>query len=251
MIFALTLSFKASSSNGITTLMPFSSLRDHPRGCGAHLLPQRRQLYCRGSPRWRCGPVTLPGIIPAGAGLTLSSIAATDSTRDHPRGCGAHFSVGLPPAPQWGSSPRVRGSLPTPFFRSLQAGIIPAGAGLTRYGIGLCRRRRDHPRGCGAHALYGLPCLPLRGSSPRVRGSLYLRGWQDLRRGIIPAGAGLTDCQLSRASGLRDHPRGCGAHTKKSQQLRHFPVLWLPESFTFKHSYRILHLVYSFVSAAT
>ena len=158
MIFALTLSFKASSSNGITTLMPFSSLRDHPRGCGAHLLPQRRQLYCRGSsprvrgsPRWRCDPVTLPGIIPAGAGLTGVGSGVTKCWRDHPRGCGAHIEHPSCTLPCAGSSPRVRGSLEDITEDVKQHGIIPAGAGLTRPARRLYGHARDHPRGCGAH----------------------------------------------------------------------------------------------------
>ena len=170
-----------------------------------------------------------------------------------------------------GSSPRVRGSrICKLFFRAAQ-GIIPAGAGLTARsdsqtrqegiipaGAGLTRGRLvqdsrwwDHPRGCGAHSPPHFFTVTIRGSSPRVRGSRSTSHTITYSNGIIPAGAGLTMHDNAFAVLLRDHPRGCGAHTKKSQQLRHFPVLWLPESFTFKHSYRILHLVYSFVSAAT
>ena len=179
MIFALTLSFKASSSNGITTLMPFSSLRDHPRGCGAHLLPQRRQLYCRGSsPRVRgslCRQSqqrTLHGIIPAGAGLTRYGIGLCRRRRDHPRGCGAHSEADCQQIDFWGSSPRVRGSpaVLRPYCR--RAGIIPAGAGLTQADQGHVLHGRDHPRGCGAHQLAAHVITYLIGSSPRVRGSL-------------------------------------------------------------------------------
>ena len=213
MIFALTLSFKASSSNGITTLMPFSSLRDHPRGCGAHLLPQRRQLYCRGSPRGRCGPVTLPGIIPAGAGLTLSSIAATDSTRDHPRGCGAHSMVLSSPNSGLGSSPRVRGSLFCWSPACAAMGIIPAGAGLTSHSLFSIFASGDHPRGCGAHTVRNRSLSSSPGSSPRVRGSRPVWLALSALAGIIPAGAGLTlPSRLARPT-ARDHPRGCGAHS--------------------------------------
>ena len=55
------------------------------------------------------------------------------------------------------------------------------------------------------------------GSSPRVRGSLEHIFSIENHDGIIPAGAGLTAptnlCGYSR----RDHPRGCGAHSKRSQ----------------------------------
>ena len=71
-------------------------------------------------------------------------------------------------------------------------GIIPAGAGLTGEMERKGSTTRDHPRGCGAH----LPHRSLMpygvGSSPRVRGSLFLANPDDEAVGIIPAGAGLT-----------------------------------------------------------
>ena len=171
------------------------------------------------------------GIIPAGAGLT----------RTPPN----FLTVSQ------GSSPRVRGSQIVSCHAHLDCGIIPAGAGLTNIRVSCTCTHRDHPRGCGAHTTVRPIDILRQGSSPRVRGSHGEIVNTFHTYGIIPAGAGLTGNVPPRKTQIGDHPRGCGAHTKKSQQLRHFPVLWLPESFTFKHSYRILHLVYSFVSAAT
>ena len=72
--------------------------RDHPRRCGAHPLlrlhclalegssPQVRGSRCR---VFRFGLVV--GIIPAGAGLTISCLVDISVLRDHPRRCGAHL----------------------------------------------------------------------------------------------------------------------------------------------------------------
>ena len=55
-------------------------------------------------------------------------------------------------------------------------GIIPAHAGLT----GIARSKGyicwDHPRACGAHAQYERNKYTFKGSSPRMRGSLLIKG---------------------------------------------------------------------------
>ena len=114
------------------------NFRDHPRRCGAHagLLIVVSQMIgsspqVRGSPLSHTYPCTRPGIIPAGAGLTLIEISYHISCRDHPRRCGAHDSKNS----HWfclvGSSPQVRGSRLQKEFVDNANGIIPAGAGLT------------------------------------------------------------------------------------------------------------------------
>ena len=152
---------------------------DHPRGCGAHngqYIPDEEvpgsSPRVRGSRQSRSFYHLPIGIIPAGAGLTFSEPFTTASSRDHPRGCGAH-SLKMPTRSQAsGSSPRVRGS----HFVTPEANT----------------GRRDHPRGCGAH----WNVRPLRstsaGSSPRVRGSRVILRDKQTGKGIIPAGAGLT-----------------------------------------------------------
>ena len=138
----------------------------------------------------------------------------TRTTRDHPRGCGAHASRGWSTASRQGSSPRVRGSPKKLSPNTFNAGIIPAGAGLTTRQAPRRKRARDHPRGCGAHRkLRGRFCSWM-GSSPRVRGSRPCREKGHSRDGIIPAGAGLTPTSQRRKTDSWDHPRGCGAHNQ-------------------------------------
>ena len=124
--------------------------------------------------------------------------------------------------------------LPLPF-----TGIIPAHAGLTSAAAAHGLRVEDHPRGCGAHvkpssgaaSRAGFPrgcrahlnfcCRSsgLQGSPPRVRGSQYGRHQSTHAPGIIPAGAGLTHIQQTSGRRGRDHPRGCGAHSRRSDKM--------------------------------
>ena len=166
----------------------------------------------RGSRLCACVQAISLGIIPAHAGLTARKSRRFTIRRDHPRACGAHLNT---PAFAWlfqGSSPRMRGSHRGKDKSLVRAGIIPAHAGLTRLQQSLRQFARDHPRACGAH----LPALPfttrLKGSSPRMRGSLHclLSSKRGLR--IIPAHAGLTRISSTITWPIRDHPRACGAH---------------------------------------
>ena len=157
------------------------------------------------------------GIIPAGAGLTRDVRTRAGRGWDHPRGCGAHEQKRNDILSKQGSSPRVRGSPVITGVLLPPSGIIPAGAGLTRNNRRPIASERDHPRGCGAHILRRCRKMANPGSSPRVRGSLMFFDISRAVRGIIPAGAGLTQRVRDRPGSRRDHPRGCGAHTKKSQ----------------------------------
>ena len=133
-------------------------LRDHPRVCGEHS-PRAAQsaIDLGSSPRMRGTlclcliNVELLGIIPAYAGNTIRIVPRNAAKRDHPRVCGEHSQVidrqCLPP----GSSPRMRGTLPSKRESMCSLGIIPAYAGNT----GEHQKRRcfrwDHPRVCGEH----------------------------------------------------------------------------------------------------
>ena len=133
-------------------------VRDHPRGCGAHLLNLDVLALNEGSsPRMRGSRQehgvsdTERGIIPADAGLTIAVVLDGHHGRDHPRGCGAHQRKQCPTSPNTGSSPRMRGSLIDNAPSLGMCGIIPADAGLTCRQSYQSRHCRDHPRGCGAH----------------------------------------------------------------------------------------------------
>ena len=165
---------------GLTATLTHSRYprRDHPRGCGAHSCLKRAYgIFAGSSPRvrgsrlQRLEALLRNGIIPAGAGLTKDDGIRFSAIRDHPRGCGAHYTGEILQGSNSGSSPQVRGSQTIVKRVSVQLGIIPAGAGLTDLPNKEDIKQRDHPRGCGAHKITIDDVYVVWGSSPRVRGS--------------------------------------------------------------------------------
>ena len=179
--------------------------RDHPRVCGEHTTKTLSLGHYTGSsPRVRGTPRLAPpcragqGIIPACAGNTLIGIITSGVGRDHPRVCGEHPYRHHHQRCRTGSSPRVRGTLPsTPLARN-PPGIIPACAGNTSVHIRPGGARRDHPRVCGEHQSITPTMVETQGSSPRVRGTLETTPFQVFFALIIPACAGNTVCAASR-----------------------------------------------------
>ena len=90
---------------------------DHPRMCGEHIgLTVMAQNAPGSSPHVR-GALAgdgrddrVVGIIPACAGSTVFRCIRVARVWDHPRMCGEHASLRLPPALSRGSSPHVRGA---------------------------------------------------------------------------------------------------------------------------------------------
>ena len=195
------------------------SHRDHPRMCGEH-----RRLFCWASLQLGSSPHvrgTLDdrghdreqtGIIPACAGNTCARSAAMRRTWDHPRMCGEHQSTDPLALAQQGSSPHVRGTLHHAGIDGHRAGIIPACAGNTRMTALPRPSTRDHPRMCGEHPLVFCGSLPVRGSSPHVRGTLTLLPPVRACCRIIPACAGNTQPSPFSHVEAWDHPRMCGEH---------------------------------------
>ena len=157
---------------------------DHPRACGAHSYANSAMQSLSGSsPRMRGSPKSSSqthlrtGIIPAHAGLTISSLSSSSVPWDHPRACGAHDWHVVKVVQLRGSSPRMRGSPVMTMEYTTELGIIPAHAGLTLMTTKSSIATRDHPRACGAHSLTLILTSLVPGSSPRMRGSPY--GYQE------------------------------------------------------------------------
>ena len=166
----------------------------------------------RGSRTLRSDRSSLPGIIPAHAGLTGTEFVLRPAGRDHPRACGAHTEPDAPVRASAGSSPRMRGSRIQEIEGEQLAGIIPAHAGLTTRMLGAASARGDHPRACGAHTRTSSRHAREVGSSPRMRGSHVNPHARFSAVGIIPAHAGLTNHPPHQSQVSWDHPRACGAH---------------------------------------
>ena len=197
----------------------YNSCRDHPRVCGEHSEETNTTTTWTGSsPRMR-GTLSHSrrriehhGIIPAYAGNTIPQIFPHPRLRDHPRVCGEHPVGVLMVCFRLGSSPRMRGTPPTMQEVVHAVGIIPAYAGNTPCGTVRSARCRDHPRVCGEHSLYNRIRQRMEGSSPRMRGTRFLRRIVVWAIGIIPAYAGNTIPQFHMLNIPRDHPRVCGEH---------------------------------------
>ena len=153
---------------------------DHPRGCGEHALAVLSAESCLGSsPRMRGAPMStdwlwpVARIIPADAGSTDREIEFRFDDKDHPRGCGEHWSSLSDLLPFVGSSPRMRGAHADCRPAHNGQGIIPADAGSTAF---------------ASDAFGNFQA----GSSPRMRGAPRLVVVDRMRRRIIPADAGST-----------------------------------------------------------
>ena len=200
--------------------------RDHPRVCGEHRTTIQRPSDTSGSsPRMRGTHESAVWhdrrrrIIPAYAGNTGWLPRLPDWRWDHPRVCGEHASRLLRLRSRRGSSPRMRGTPRSTRPQQTSGGIIPAYAGNTSSAMLNLSSSRDHPRVCGEHSLPRLSHWLMRGSSPRMRGTLVFVYQLRIVGRIIPAYAGNTRPARQRTSCAVDHPRVCGEHV-----LSVFPV---------------------------
>ena len=157
-------------------------------------------------------PVACVGIIPACAGNMFGFCAFARSAWDHPRVCGEHHRAIRDTIRSTGSSPRVQGTLRQRRGGDRRGGIIPACAGNTGRSLTTAPASRDHPRVCGEHLCQSPSRIFVAGSSPRVRGTRWLRFESRQALGIIPACAGNTFRCSAQPIWARDHPRVCGEH---------------------------------------
>ncbi len=192
---------------------------DHPRACGANDAVRRRCYAASGSsPRMRGKQrrtgmtATRPRIIPAHAGQTISPVSGAHGMTDHPRACGANCGGVLDNIKGFGSSPRMRGKPKGDYANVIAGRIIPAHAGQTARHVRAAAAASDHPRACGANRSSIRRRSRVCGSSPRMRGKLFLALSPGKLHRIIPAHAGQTDSLTGFFGLMTDHPRACGAN---------------------------------------
>ena len=181
---------------------PSSSLR---AASAARLIPAcaGKTSSSQWAPLWR-------RLIPACAGKTPRGRPAVGRRRAHPRVCGENVNWVHDTVTGIGSSPRVRGK---PHRRSrllVRGGLIPACAGKTPPRSSGPASSRAHPRVCGENSGVGSLREVDEGSSPRVRGKLFLIVWDRRCVRLIPACAGKTDHFNPFWHRLPAHPRVCG-----------------------------------------
>ena len=167
--------------------------------CGEH--PPSKTLagaMTGSSPRVR-GTQTnnFPGVIssrfiPACAGNTWIQILIGEIDAVHPRVCGEHHVRFPEKLNGIGSSPRVRGTLRHCAKAVVENRFIPACAGNTVCLLVARRKNAVHPRVCGEHHQSVHPAQLIDGSSPRVRGTLFVEMLPLVPMRFIPACAGNT-----------------------------------------------------------
>ena len=151
---------------------------DHPRVCGERIRVYHWVVGCVGSsPRvrgTRGRPLpkrTDERIIPACAGNAPLVGCTERPGPDHPRVCGERGRELASGSKGGGSSPRVRGTPPSPLNPATLTRIIPACAGNAYGESATAMKTTDHPRVCGERVAM-LPVVRVKhGSSPRVRGT--------------------------------------------------------------------------------
>ena len=145
-------------------------------------------------------------------GEHLAPVPAWSPVPVHPRVCGEHNFLAVPHQTSYGSSPRVRGTLPRPEETGPYYRFIPACAGNTSLRTRSRTPQTVHPRVCGEHYPAQRKQAPTTGSSPRVRGTLLHLDLAILNSRFIPACAGNTRIKEGGFRGTPVHPRVCGEH---------------------------------------
>ncbi len=119
----------------------------------------------------------------------------------------------------FGSSPRVRGTAPPGAVRRRDTRFIPACAGNGLMLSTLAATLPVHPRVCGERL--GNCCIATYpyGSSPRVRGTVFVNPQVGIACRFIPACAGNGGISTGGASKATVHPRVCGERAGQGVQL--------------------------------
>ena len=169
--------------------------------------PRMRGTHSVAGGDFRCG-----GLIPTYAGNTRVVFRVDFFHGAHPHVCGEHLFVTLVLCLRLGSSPRMRGTLTVVELLATGNGLIPTYAGNTQPHRPQEHRSWAHPHVCGEHngfADYGTGC---EGSSPRMRGTPFIKSCTRPANGLIPTYAGNTLSAGAMRLVLRAHPHVCGEH---------------------------------------
>ena len=212
----------APAGNRIWAPSADSSVPVHPRACGEQpVLVGEAGPELGSSPRLRGTAEigertnTLIRFIPAPAGNRSSRRALETIRSVHPRACGEQrVTHDLGPL-KIGSSPRLRGTVPSIHRPREGLRFIPAPAGNSPpyppRGISMA----VHPRACGEQEFVGGSPNHYNGSSPRLRGTGRVAHRSDR---FIPAPAGNSCSKRGSSSRVTVHPRACGEQISKQNQ---------------------------------
>ena len=167
---------------------------------------------------------------PAALIITTSPCSVTGTGPFAWAGLPAAGAKGSPKVPTFPhtplNAPRSSPNWPPVNQSQFRARFIPARAGNTSRWPSMRSRHTVHPRACGEHGRKLQEAGSGYGSSPRVRGTRYVRLLFDPGR-FIPARAGNTTAKPRRPTRPTVHPRACGEHrtsTRIRLRLRFIPA---------------------------
>ena len=153
--------------------------------------------------------------IPACAGNASPPAGAKVSAPVHPRVCGERPTTSTAICASFGSSPRVRGTLPRVYHGRTVQRFIPACAGNAFRFRRRAASRSVHPRVCGERVSSLISVKKNGGSSPRVRGTRRISTRSRSGSRFIPACAGNALRPSSRiAVPCGSSPRVRGTHLR-------------------------------------
>ena len=175
------------------------AMRAHPRSRGENTRTRTAGISQSGSSPLTRGKLRRlgrsragPGLIPAHAGKTAASAAATLLWRAHPRSRGENTDGAQCPCISDGSSPLTRGKPCSGMPVGVGSGLIPAHAGKTLTWRGRRARPGAPPRSRGENIGLSAPPCCVTGSSPLTRGKQVVEHDNLRECGLIPAHAGKT-----------------------------------------------------------
>ncbi len=168
----------ACAGNALCRLRYQAGISVHPRVCGERFRNDPSELIhfgssprVRGTPFKPCELVLHRRFIPACAGNAPPALRGCGSVSVHPRVCGERAPDGKLSSLQYGSSPRVRGTLVLQIHPASRYRFIPACAGNAAMLMKMLTSGAVHPRVCGERQVARETTFLNTGSSPRVRGT--------------------------------------------------------------------------------
>ena len=174
----------------------------------------------RGSSGWRWQRHLHPGVVPARAGVIRDGSWTSPGSWSRPRASGGH------PPDRWrrcgflASSPRERGSSPSPPRCLRGQPVVPARAGVIPVRPADDDVGGRRPRASGGHPDDAPTVGPHDQSSPRERGSSSARPAARLEGTVVPARAGVIRRGWACASGPECRPRASGGHPRGNAMRR-------------------------------
>ncbi len=150
--------------------------------------------------------------IPTHVGNTPAQLLLPAFVAVHPHACGEHCSYKPPIMNNCGSSPRMWGThtIQPRSFRHTR--FIPTHVGNTAPILPSRLPCAVHPHACGEHGGLMLRLHTLRGSSPRMWGTLVHFLMLAVSDRFIPTHVGNTNLGSSRYRSSTVHPHACGEH---------------------------------------